>query len=110
MALQLTNGNALQKMIMRSYNNYKTYKSCTGTGRNFYTCINRKLMKKILIVVVLGCMWSACDTHVKISETTIDSAGNKLQKTVEKGADSTAAKLKRLGEKIDAKMDSLEEQ
>ena len=44
---------------------------------------------------------SSC-TNVKIDESKIDAAGDKLQKTVEKGADSAGAKLDRLKDSPDS--------
>ncbi len=41
------------------------------------------------------------DGEVKVNEQKLDSAGAKLQKTVEKGADSIGAKLDRLEDKLD---------
>ncbi len=57
-------------------------------------------MRKILIMFIstfsLGC------TNGKVDENKLDAAGDKLQKTVEKGADSIGSKLERLKDKIDS--------
>jgi hypothetical protein len=58
-------------------------------------------MRKSMIIVIVSVFCFACNNG-KVDEHKIDEAGNKLQKTVEKGADSVEAKLKRLKNKIDS--------
>ncbi|MBC7826641.1 MAG: hypothetical protein H7122_02760 [Chitinophagaceae bacterium] len=53
----------------------------------------------IILAVVLFC--TGCDGEVKVNEQKLDSAGARLQKTVEKGADSIGVKLGRLKDKLD---------
>lgn len=58
-------------------------------------------MKKNMTIVIATFFCFACNNG-KVDEHKLDEAGNKLQKTVEKGADSVGAKLKRLKNKIDS--------
>lgn len=50
----------------------------------------------MLALIITSC------SNGKVDEGKIDAAGSKLQKTVEKGADSVGAKLERLKNKIDS--------
>ena len=43
----------------------------------------------------------ACDSDGKLNEDKLNSAGDKLQKTVEKGADSLKTKFNRLKDSLD---------
>lgn len=61
----------------------------------------KKLMKRLFSVVMATQFLLACDGEVKVNEAKIDSAGAKLQQTVEKGVDSIGAKLDRLEDKLD---------
>jgi hypothetical protein len=58
-------------------------------------------MKKNFCIVAIALFCFACEGDVKVDEQKLDSAGAKLQKTVEKGADSLGAKLDRLEDKLD---------
>ena len=42
-----------------------------------------------------------CEGEVKINEQKLDKAGEKIQKSVEKGVDSIGAKLERVKDKLD---------
>jgi hypothetical protein len=65
----------------------------------------KKTMKKILAVMVIGACLYACSDG-KINEAKIDSAGAKLQTTVEKSADSVASKVGRWKDSIDRNRDT----
>lgn len=58
-------------------------------------------MKKNIIIAIVSVFCFACNNG-KVDEQKLDAAGDKLKKTVEKGADSAEAKLKRLKNKIDS--------
>ena len=58
------------------------------------------MKKNILIITVISFCW-ACNGNGKIDESKLNEAGEKLQKTVQKGTDSIGAKLERLKDKID---------
>ena len=58
-------------------------------------------MKKYGIILALAIFALSCEGDVKVNEDKIDKAGDKLQKTVEEGADSLGAKLDRLEDKLD---------
>jgi hypothetical protein len=58
-------------------------------------------MKKNVSILAIALFCFGCDGEVKVNEQKLDSAGAKLQKTVEKGADSIGAKLDRLEDKLD---------
>jgi PBP1b-binding outer membrane lipoprotein LpoB len=58
-------------------------------------------MKKYALILAVALFCFGCDGEVKVDEKKIDEAGDKLQKTVEKGADSVGAKLERLKDKLD---------
>jgi hypothetical protein len=66
---------------------------------------NRKIsdMKKLLISGVVVLVFASCDSGVKVNGAAIDSAGAKLQKTVERGADTIASKVGRWKDSIDRK-------
>jgi hypothetical protein len=57
-------------------------------------------MRKNTIITIISVFCFACNDG-KVDEKKLDAAGDKLKKTVEKGADSVEAKLKRLKNKID---------
>ena len=57
-------------------------------------------MRKSLLITVISVFCFACNDG-KLDERKLDKAGDKLQNTVEKGADSVEAKLKRLKNRID---------
>jgi hypothetical protein len=57
-------------------------------------------MRKNLIITSAFVFCLACNDG-KVDEQKLDAAGEKLKKTVEKGADSAEAKLKRLKDRID---------
>jgi hypothetical protein len=61
----------------------------------------KKNMRKYSFVLLAAVLCYACEGEVKVDEKKIDEAGDKLQKTVEKGADSLGAKLDRLEDKLD---------
>jgi hypothetical protein len=58
------------------------------------------MKKNILIIAIITFCW-ACNGNGKVDETKLNEAGEKLQKTVQTGADSIGSKLKRLKNKID---------
>ena len=58
-------------------------------------------MKRFVLLLLVSASFFACDGGIKVNEEKIDAAGDKLQKTVEKGADSIAAKAERLKDKLD---------
>ena len=58
-------------------------------------------MKREWILLALAGAFLSCSGG-KVDERKLDEAGDKLQKTVEKGADSVGAKLGRLKDKIDS--------
>jgi hypothetical protein len=58
-------------------------------------------MKRNIFIFVIALFFFACEGEVKVNEQKIDSAGAKLQRTVEKGADSLGKKLDRLEDKLD---------
>lgn len=61
-------------------------------------------MKKCFVFAIAFAFLTACESgKVKVNEEKLNEAGEKLQKTVEKGADSVGAKLERLKDKIDEK-------
>lgn len=63
-------------------------------------------MKRTIGLIMAVMFFTACeDGQVKINEEKLDSAGDKLQKTVERGADSIGAKLDRLEDRIDSAND-----
>ncbi len=57
-------------------------------------------MRKNVIIAIISVLFFACNDG-KVDEQKLDAAGDKLKKTVEKGADSVEAKLKRLKDRID---------
>ena len=57
-------------------------------------------MRKSLLTTTICVVCFACSDG-KLDEKKLDNAGDKLQNTVEKGADSVEAKLKRLKNRID---------
>ncbi len=57
-------------------------------------------MRKNTIITIISVLCFACNDG-KVDEQKLDAAGDKLKKTVEKGADSVEAKLKRLKDRID---------
>lgn len=58
-------------------------------------------MKKVISIIAIALFCFGCDGEVKVNEEKLDTAGAKLQKTVEKGVDSIRAKLDRLEETLD---------
>lgn len=58
-------------------------------------------MKKAVVALAIATICFGCDGEVKVNEQKLDSAGEKLQKTVEKGVDSIGAKLDRLEDRLD---------
>jgi hypothetical protein len=58
-------------------------------------------MKRKVFIVAFGILCFGCEGTVKIDEKKLDTAGAKLQRTVEEGADSIGAKLERLKDKLD---------
>jgi hypothetical protein len=59
-------------------------------------------MRKYSIILALAITLFGCEEgKVKVNEEELNKAGDKLQKTVEKGADSIGAKLDRLEDKLD---------
>ena len=73
---------------------------CPGAGRKFEVCI-KKSMKKAGIILSIALFCFGCDGEVKVNEEKLDSAGEKLRKTVKTGVDSIGAKLDRLEDKLD---------
>jgi len=57
-------------------------------------------MKKFTLILLLAGGFVACSDG-RIDEGKIDAAGDKLQNTVEKGADSIAAKVERIVDSLD---------
>jgi hypothetical protein len=62
-------------------------------------------MKKNMLIIVIMTFCIACD-DAKVSESELEAAGQKLQKTVEKGADTLGSKLKKLANKVEDKLDN----
>jgi hypothetical protein len=60
-------------------------------------------MKKYSFILAVALLSFGCEGDVKVNEEKINEAGDKLQKTVEKGADSIGAKLDRLEDRLDKK-------
>jgi hypothetical protein len=60
-------------------------------------------MKKWLISCAVLVVFASCNSDVKVNGAAIDSAGAKLQKTVERGADTIASKVGRWKDSIDKK-------
>jgi len=58
-------------------------------------------MKRSIMLLLVSASFFACNGDIKVNEEKIDAAGEKLQKTVEKGADTIAAKAKRLKDKLE---------
>ena len=58
-------------------------------------------MKKYPLILVVAIFCFGCDGEVKVNEEKLNKAGDTLQKTVEKAADSIGAKLDRLEDKLD---------
>ena len=58
-------------------------------------------MKKPVIIIATTVAFLSC-SNGKLDENKLDAAGNKLQKTVEKGADSVGSKLDRLKDRLDS--------
>lgn len=61
----------------------------------------KNFMKRYILIFVVSAFCFSCEGEVKVDKKKIDEAGDKLQKTVEKGADSLGAKLDRLEDKLD---------
>ena len=58
-------------------------------------------MQRVFLILAIAIIGFGCDGEIKVNEQKLDSAGAKLQRTVEKGADSIGAKLDRLEDKLD---------
>lgn len=58
-------------------------------------------MKKLLLIASTTVLFIACKGDLKVNEEKLNDAGEKLQKTVQKGVDSVGSKLKRLKNKLD---------
>lgn len=58
-------------------------------------------MKRNWFILVVVMLFVGCDGEVKVNDQKLDTAGAKLQRTVEKGVDSIGAKLHRLKDKLD---------
>ena len=58
-------------------------------------------MRKVIFLIFVSPIFFACEGDIKVNEQKVDSAGAKLQRTVEKGVDSIAAKIDRLEDKLD---------
>ena len=58
-------------------------------------------MQRVFLILAIVFVCFGCDGEIKMNEQKLDSAGAKLQRTVEKGADSIGAKLDRLEDKLD---------
>lgn len=58
-------------------------------------------MKRNVCIIAIALFSFGCEGEVKVDEQKLDSAGAKLQRTVEEGADSIGAKLDRLEDKLD---------
>lgn len=69
-------------------------------GRKFEVRF-KKVMKRTAFLFAVALFCFGCDGEVKVNEEKLDKAGDKLQKTVEKGADSLGAKLDRLEDRLD---------
>ena len=71
-----------------------------GDGRKFEGSY-KNFMKKALAIMTIAAFSVGCDGEVKVNEQKLDSAGAKLQNTVEKGVDSIGAKFDRLEDRLD---------
>jgi hypothetical protein len=69
-------------------------------GKKIETRHLKTIMRKNIVITFAAVFCLACNNG-KVDEQKLDAAGDKLKKTVEKGADSVEAKLKRLKNKID---------
>ena len=58
-------------------------------------------MKRTVYIFIIALVALACDGEVKVNEQKLDTAGAKLQQTVQEGVDSIGAKLDRLEDKLD---------
>lgn len=58
-------------------------------------------MQRLILILTIAVFCFGCDGEIKVNEQKVDSAGAKLQRTVEKGVDSIGAKLDRLEDKLD---------
>ena len=58
-------------------------------------------MNRIVGTICFVLLLISC-SNGKLDENKLDAAGDKLQKTVEKGADSVGSKLDRLKDKLDS--------
>lgn len=58
-------------------------------------------MKKYVVILIVAVACFGCEGEVKVNEEKLNKAGDKLQKTVEKGADSIGAKIDRLEDRLD---------
>lgn len=57
-------------------------------------------MRKYSLILMVFAFCSSCDSNGRLNENKINEAGDKLQKTVEKGADSLGSKVERLKDSL----------
>ena len=65
-------------------------------------------MKRYFSICIIIICFTACNGSIKVNEKEIEDAGEKLQQTVEKGVDTLGSKLKKLKDKINDKIDTLQ--
>jgi hypothetical protein len=58
-------------------------------------------MKKLSVFVFVLIAFSACEGNVKVNTEKLDSAGAKLQKTVQQGVDTVGAKVREWKDSLD---------
>lgn len=58
-------------------------------------------MKKVIPILCALAFLISCNGDVKVNEEKLNDVGEKLQKTVQKGADSVGSKIKKLAKKLD---------
>ena len=69
-------------------------------GRKFEEAM-KTFYEKVISMIAIALFCLGCDGEVKVNEEKLNTAGAKLQKTVEKGVDSIGAKPDRLEDKLD---------
>jgi hypothetical protein len=60
-------------------------------------------MKKLFVFGLVIIAFSACEGNVKVNTEKLDSAGAKLQKTVQQGVDTVGAKVREWKDSLDNK-------
>jgi ElaB/YqjD/DUF883 family membrane-anchored ribosome-binding protein len=66
-------------------------------------------MKRILTVLLVGGLLTACNESTTTTKTKIDSLGEKIESGAKKAWDSTKAGAKEIKEKVENKLDKLKD-